>query len=51
MRRLRTASRAPKQAFVVHGDAGPARARTTSVEKDLGWAIGVPAYRDRVPIE
>ena len=51
MRWLRTASRPPKRAFVVHGDPGPARALATRIERELGWAVGIPAYGDRVPIE
>jgi metallo-beta-lactamase family protein len=51
MRWLRTASRPPRRVFVVHGDPGPARALATRIDKELGWAVDVPAYRDRVPIE
>lgn len=51
MRWLRTASQLPKRAFVVHRDPGPAQALATRIEKELGWAVGIPRYRDRVPIE
>jgi hypothetical protein len=51
MRWLRTASRPPKRALVVHGDPGPAQALATRIEKELGWAVSVPAYRDRVAVE
>lgn len=51
MRWLRTAARPPKRVFVVHGDPGPAGALATRVDKELGWPVSVPAYRDRVSIE
>lgn len=51
MRWLRTASQPPKRAFVVHGDPGPAQAIAARVEKELGWAVSVSAYRDCVPID
>ena len=51
MRWLRTASRPPERAFAVHGEPGPAQALATRIEKELGWAVDVPAYRDRVAIE
>lgn len=51
MRWLRTAARAPKRVFVVHGDPEPARALATRIERELGWAVDVPAYRERAPIE
>lgn len=51
MRWLRTASRPPKRVFVGHGDPEPAQALATRVEQELGWAVGVPAYRDRVTME
>ena len=51
MRWLGTAKRPPRRVFVVHGDPGPARALATRIEKELGWAVSVPAYRDRIPIE
>jgi metallo-beta-lactamase family protein len=51
MRWLRTASRVPRRVFVVHGDPVPARALATRIAKELGWAVDVPAYRDRTLIE
>lgn len=51
MRWLRSAGRAPRRVFVVHGDPVPARALTARITKELGWAVDVPAYRDRLPIE
>jgi len=51
MRWLRTASRPPKGAFVVHGDPGPAQALARRIEKELEWTVEIPPYRDRVAIE
>ena len=51
MRWLRTAARPPKRVFVVHGDPAPAQALATRIEKELGWAVSVPAYRDSAVIE
>jgi metallo-beta-lactamase family protein len=48
MRWLQTASRPPKRTFVVHGDPVPAQALATRIQKELGWVVSVPAYRDRV---
>ena len=50
LRWLKTATRAPKQVFVVHGDPGPARALADRVRTELGWDVTVPAYRDRVEL-
>jgi metallo-beta-lactamase family protein len=51
MRWLRTATRAPRRVFVVHGDPVPARALATRIAQELGWVVDVPAYRDRTLIE
>jgi len=51
LRWLRTADRAPRQVFVVHGEPGPARALAQRIKDDLGWAVVVPGYRDRVVLE
>jgi metallo-beta-lactamase family protein len=51
MRWLQTAARPPKRVFVVHGDPAPAQALVTRIEKELGWAVSVPTYRDRAVIE
>jgi Cft2 family RNA processing exonuclease len=51
MRWPRTATRAPRRVFVVHGDPVPARALATRIAKELGWAVDVPTYRDRTLIE
>ena len=50
LRWLKTATRAPKHVFVVHGDPGPARALADRVRTELGWDVTVPAYRDRVEL-
>ncbi len=48
---LQTAARPPKHTFVVHGDPAPADALATRIQKELGWAVSVPAYRDSVTID
>ena len=50
MRWLRTASRAPKRVFVVHGDPKPASALAGRIRRELGWDVVVPAYRHRTEI-
>jgi metallo-beta-lactamase family protein len=51
MRWLRAASRPPRRVFVVHGDPGPAAALARRIEEELGWAVTVPVYRDRVSLD
>jgi metallo-beta-lactamase family protein len=51
LRWLRTASRAPRRVFVVHGEPGPAQALARRIVEDRGWTVNVPAYRDRVPLD
>ncbi len=48
---LRTATRPPKRVVVVHGDAKPATALAERVRRELGWAVVVAVYRDRLPLE
>ena len=47
LRWLRAATRAPRRVFVVHGDPAPAAALAARIRAELGWAVSVPAYRDR----
>jgi metallo-beta-lactamase family protein len=51
LRWLRTARRAPRGVFVVHGEPGPAAALAERVSRDLGWSVTVPGYRDCAPLE
>jgi metallo-beta-lactamase family protein len=51
VRWLRTAAKAPKRAFVVHGDPDPGRALAGRLESELGWSVTTPAYRDREPLD
>jgi metallo-beta-lactamase family protein len=51
MRWLRTASRAPRRLFVVLGEPEPAAALAERVRRELGWTVGVPAYRDCIALE
>jgi metallo-beta-lactamase family protein len=50
LRWLGTASRPPRRLFVVHGEPEPAIALARRVVRELGWHVGVPAYRDRATI-
>jgi metallo-beta-lactamase family protein len=51
LRWLRTARRPPRRLFVVHGEPAPAAALAARVSRELGWKVGVPAYRDRVTLD
>jgi metallo-beta-lactamase family protein len=51
VRWLRTASRPPRKAFVVHGDPAPAAALADRVRTELGWDASVPAYGEREAID
>jgi metallo-beta-lactamase family protein len=51
LRWLRTASRAPRRLFVVHGEPAPAAALAGRITRELGWPVSVPAYRDCVTLE
>jgi metallo-beta-lactamase family protein len=50
LRWLRTAARAPRRLFVVHGDPDPAAALGARVRSELGWDVVVPAYGDRAEL-
>lgn len=51
MRWLRTATRAPKRVFIVHGDPELAKALAARIRDELGWGATVPGYRDRMVID
>jgi metallo-beta-lactamase family protein len=51
LRWLRTATRAPRRLFVVHGDPAPAAALAERVRRELSWSVSVPAYGDRVALD
>ena len=51
LRWLRTAPRAPRRLFVVHGEPGPAAALADRVTRELGWNVSVPAYQERVTLD
>ncbi|HKA25289.1 MAG TPA: MBL fold metallo-hydrolase [Candidatus Eisenbacteria bacterium] len=42
LRWLKSASRAPKRVFLVHGDPEPAKILAGRIEKELGWPVTVP---------
>ena len=45
---LRTASRAPRGVFVVHGEPGPARVLAGRIEDELDWPAIVPRLDETV---
>jgi metallo-beta-lactamase family protein len=45
---LRSLPRAPRQVFLVHGEDPARRALAARIKDDLGWAVGVPSYEERV---
>lgn len=51
LRWLRTATRAPRRVFVVHGDPGPASALAGRIEKELGWPVTVPQHGESVLLD
>ena len=51
MRWLGTATRPPRRLFVVHGDPAPAAVLAERVRRELGWAVTVPGFRDRVALD
>jgi metallo-beta-lactamase family protein len=48
---LRTAAPPPRRVFVVHGDPTPAATLAGRVRAELGWAVEVPGYRDRLSLD
>jgi metallo-beta-lactamase family protein len=51
LRWLRAAGRPPRRVFVVHGDPRPAEVLAGRIRDELGWAVSIPAYRDRWALE
>jgi metallo-beta-lactamase family protein len=51
LRWLRTAARAPRRLFVVHGEPGPAAALAERVRRELGWSVTIPGPGDRVALD
>lgn len=51
LRWLGTATRPPRQVFVVHGEPGASEALAARIRQELGWATAVPGYRDRLPLD
>jgi metallo-beta-lactamase family protein len=47
---LRRIAHAPKRIFVTHGEAGPADCMRQRIERNLGWHVTVPLYRDKVSL-
>jgi metallo-beta-lactamase family protein len=46
LRWCRSCSGKPNKVAVVHGEPGSAQKFRTSLEEQLGWSVGVPAYLD-----
>jgi metallo-beta-lactamase family protein len=51
LRWLRTAARAPRRVFVVHGDPTPAATLAGRIRAELGWEAVVPDYRERLALD
>ena len=51
LRWLKTAARAPRRVFVVHGEPTPARTLGKRIETELGWAVTVPEHGDTVTLD
>jgi len=47
---LRTASAAPRQVFLTHGEPGPADALRQRIERELGWSVNVPVLGESVEL-
>jgi metallo-beta-lactamase family protein len=45
---LRTAPRAPRQTFVVHGEPDAADSLRLRIKDQLGWAVRVPQHGEVV---
>ena len=51
MRWLRTATRAPRRTFIVHGDPAPAQTLAGRIRGELGWPVTVPAHGESVTLD
>lgn len=51
MRWLGTATRPPRQLFVVHGERAPAKALAERVRASLGWTVSVPEDQESVTLD
>ena len=51
LRWLRTARRVPRGVSVVHGEPGPASALAEAIDRELGWRVSMPNFRDRVSFD
>ena len=47
---LRLSPRAPRQAFVTHGEPDAAEALRVRLGHELGWSASVPEFRDRIEL-
>ena len=50
MRWLATAPSPPGMTYVVHGEPSAQQALCARIEKELGWKLHVPEYREQVTI-
>lgn len=51
LRWLRTAARAPRCVFVVHGEPVPAQVLATRIDRELGWDVAVPKHGESIPLD
>lgn len=47
---LRQLAMAPRQVFVTHGEANASDALRSRIQRELGWAVSVPEYRDEAEL-
>jgi len=50
IRWLRTFPRAPGITYLVHGEPPAQEALKARIERELGWKVHIPAYRERVDV-
>lgn len=51
IRWLRTAERAPKKVFLVHGEPAAASALRAKIEQELGWPVAIPVENQEFDID